>query len=175
MKSKIRKLEADLKRSEKDRQRENVRHADELKSNNEDNAAKVAELDRHFGELKPKHEQALVAEKLQGVEEGKKLTRDERDAEVKSSETTIENLKREDEARMSRVKKSATKSTECKQNLIKLPRRTKSRPARLLSSIGDIQDFSEISAGPDARADSLQLEVDSLTAKIESWRKQSSN
>lgn len=105
MKSKIRKLEADLKRSEKDRQRENARHADELKSNNEDNAAKVAELDRHFGELKPKHEQALVAEKLQGVEEGKKLTRDERDAEVKSSETTIENLKREDEARMSRVKK----------------------------------------------------------------------
>ena len=95
LKSKIRKLEADLERSEKDRQRENARHADELKSNDEDNAAKVTELDRHFGELKTKHEQALVAEKSQGVEEGKKLTRDERDMEVKSLETTIENLKRE--------------------------------------------------------------------------------
>ena len=95
LKSKIRKLEADLERSEKDRQRENARHTDELKSNNEDNAAKVAELNRHFGELKIKHEQALVAEKSQGVEEGKKLTRDERDMEVKSLETTIENLKRE--------------------------------------------------------------------------------
>ncbi|KAK3168595.1 hypothetical protein OEA41_005043 [Lepraria neglecta] len=138
LKSKIRKLEADLERSEKDRQRENARHADELKSNDEENAAKVAELDRHFGELKTKHEQALVPEKSQELE-----------------------------ARMSRAKKLGDRVDRVQTKLNKAAEENQEQTGKAANLDRRYKTSQKSLQDQTARADSLQSEVDSLTAKTE--------